>query len=151
MVLSTPTSWTSTWPKSHLLVTLLLIYSVTRRRCSSLRDDILGTTVHNIPCLEWHHCHLFEVDMFDVDMLQTKAGFRVRLHAKRGLCTRLGNDSQSLPISGSWSCHLVHCSPRLRLLEFLKSPFMHRRLRLLWTPWCKQTFVADEEPKASYP
>ena len=38
---STPTSGTSTWPKSHSLVTLLLIYSVTRRRCSSLHADTM--------------------------------------------------------------------------------------------------------------
>ena len=44
MVLSTPTSWTSTWPRSHYLVILLLIYSVPRRKCSSLHDDTLGIT-----------------------------------------------------------------------------------------------------------
>ena len=56
--MSTPTSWTSTWPRSHSLVTLLLIYSVTRRRCSSLYDDTLGTTVLlGVPFfLVWHHC-----------------------------------------------------------------------------------------------
>ena len=31
MVFSPPISWNSTWPRSHCLVTLLLIYSVTRK------------------------------------------------------------------------------------------------------------------------
>ena len=56
-VLSAPTSWTSTWPRSHSLVILLLIYSATRRKCSSLYDDTLGTFApwnslhsHDRPC-----------------------------------------------------------------------------------------------------
>ena len=56
--------------------------------------------------LVWHHCH-----PCDIDVLQYRADFRIRLHEKKGLCTRLGNGSQSLPISGSWSCYLVLCSP----------------------------------------
>ena len=63
MVLSTPISLTSTWPKSHYLVTLFLTYCVTRRRCSSLHDDTLGTTVHTILFLEWHHCHPRDIDI----------------------------------------------------------------------------------------
>ena len=43
MVLSVRTLWTSAWPRSHSLVTLLLTYYDTRRRCSSLHDDTLGT------------------------------------------------------------------------------------------------------------
>ena len=43
MTLSISTLWTSTWPRSHSLVTLLLIYYDTRRRCSSLHTDILVT------------------------------------------------------------------------------------------------------------
>ena len=35
--------WKSTWPRSHSLVTLLLIYYVTRKRCLPLPDDALGT------------------------------------------------------------------------------------------------------------
>ena len=48
MVSSTPTSWTLSWPWSHFLVILLLIYSVTRRKCSSLHVDTLGTAVHGV-------------------------------------------------------------------------------------------------------
>ena len=35
----------------HSLVILLLIYSVTRRNCSSLHDDTLGTIAPGIPFL----------------------------------------------------------------------------------------------------
>ena len=34
--------------QDRTLVILLLIYSVTRRRCSSLHDDSVGTTVHGV-------------------------------------------------------------------------------------------------------
>ena len=51
----------------------------------------------------------------DIDILQNKADFRIRLHAKKVFVRGL-EFSQSLPISGSWSCHFVHCSPRLKLL-----------------------------------
>ena len=36
------TSWTSTWLRSHSLVTLLLTFYVTRRKCSSSHDATLG-------------------------------------------------------------------------------------------------------------
>ena len=41
-------SWTLTWPWSHSLVTLLLIYSFTRSECSPLHDDTLDTIVHGV-------------------------------------------------------------------------------------------------------
>ena len=65
MVLSTPFSRKSIWPRSHSLVTLLLIYSVTRRRCLILHDDALGTTVHGVPYLIWNHCHPCNIEVFD--------------------------------------------------------------------------------------
>ena len=46
VVLSPPISWKSTWPRSHSLVTLLLIYFVTRKKCLPLHDDTLGTAAH---------------------------------------------------------------------------------------------------------
>ena len=49
MVLSPPTSWKSTWPRSHFLVTLLWTYYVTRKRCLPLHDDALDTTAHGVP------------------------------------------------------------------------------------------------------
>ena len=49
VVFSLPISWKSTWPRSHFLVSLLLIYFVTRRRCLLLHDDTLGTTAHGVP------------------------------------------------------------------------------------------------------
>ena len=49
MVFSPPISWKSTWPRSHFLVTLLLIYYVTRKRCLPLHDVALGTTAHEVP------------------------------------------------------------------------------------------------------
>ena len=44
---------------------------------------------------------------------------------RKGLCTRLGNGSQSSPTSVIWSCHLVLCSPRL---GSLRSTFTYRQL-----------------------
>ena len=61
MVFSSRISWKSTWPGSHFLVTLLLIYYVTRRRCVLLYDDTLGTTAHGVlyvsvaPLPQWCH------------------------------------------------------------------------------------------------
>ena len=49
MVLSPPIPWKSTWPRSQSLVTLLLIYFVTRKRCLHLHDDALGTAAHGVP------------------------------------------------------------------------------------------------------
>ena len=49
MAFSPLISWKSTWPTLHVLVTLLLIYHVIRRRCSSLHKDTLGTTAHWTP------------------------------------------------------------------------------------------------------
>ena len=47
-ILSPPISSKSTWPRSHSLVTLLLIYYVTRKRYLHLHDDALGTTTHGV-------------------------------------------------------------------------------------------------------
>ena len=49
---------------------------------------------------------------------------------EKGLCTRLGHGSQNLPISVSWSCHLVPCSPRL---GSLRSTFTYRQLLNLYS------------------
>ena len=49
MVLLLHISWKATWPRSHSLVTLILIYFVTRRRCLPLHDDTWSTTVHRVP------------------------------------------------------------------------------------------------------
>ena len=43
---------------------LLLIYAVTRR-CSSVHDDSLGTTVHGVPFLVWHHRHPCNIEAFE--------------------------------------------------------------------------------------
>ena len=120
--------WTSTWPKSHYLVTFLLFYSVARRRCSFLRDDTLGTTVHKV--LFW--CGT-------IATLLTSTCYRpmqifVSVCMQKKVFVRSWEMIPKVsPISLSWSCHLVHCSPRLRLLEFLTSLFIHRRLRFLWS------------------
>ena len=43
---------------SHCLVTLLLIYCVTRRMCLILHDDPSGTIVHGVLFIFlWHRCH----------------------------------------------------------------------------------------------
>ena len=47
-----------------------------RRRCSSLSDDTLGTIARGIPHLVWRHCI-----PCNIDVLQSKAGFRTRLLA----------------------------------------------------------------------
>ena len=39
----------STWPRSHFVVTLLLTYFVTRKRCLPLHDDALDTTAYEVP------------------------------------------------------------------------------------------------------
>ena len=62
MVLSALTSWTSTLPRSHSRVTLLLTYCVTRRRCSSLHDDTLGTTAPGVPSWCGTICHPCDTD-----------------------------------------------------------------------------------------
>ena len=49
VVFSSSISRKSTWPRSHFLVTLLLTYYVTRKRCLPLHDDALETTAHGVP------------------------------------------------------------------------------------------------------
>ena len=133
MVLSTPSPWTSTWPKSHSLVTLLLIYSVTRRRCSSLHDDTLGTTVHKNPYLVWHHRHLC-----DIDVLQNKADVRIRLHAKkvfvRGweMVPKVHRFQEVGLAIVNFLCPVFFTAPSTRLPTHLL-PHSVKRLRLLWS------------------
>ena len=55
MVFSPLFSWKSTWPRSHCLVTLLLMYSVTRKACTILHDASWGTIVHGVFLILWHH------------------------------------------------------------------------------------------------
>ena len=74
-----PTSRTSIWPRSHSLVTSFLIYSVTRRKCSSVHDDSLGTTVHGIPFF-W--CGTVAT-LVTSTCCRTKQGFRNRLPAEK--------------------------------------------------------------------
>ena len=53
VVFSPPISSKSTWPRSHFLVTSLLIYYATRKRCLPLHDDTLG---HHCPWRSLHFC-----------------------------------------------------------------------------------------------
>ena len=59
-------------------VLVLLIYSVTRRRCSSRHDAVLGTIANGVHYSVWHHCH-----SCNIDVLQSKSGFRIRLSAEQ--------------------------------------------------------------------
>ena len=107
MVLSTPFSRKSTRPRSHVSCHFALDLLCYKERCSSLYDDTLGTIVHGIPYLVWHHC---------LHLLHRRAAEQSRLSfptaCRKGLCMRLGNGSQSSPTCGSRSCHLVHCPMR---------------------------------------
>ena len=97
-------------------VTLLSIYSVTRRRCSSLHGDALGTTVHGVSNL-----------VCTIVTLNPSA-------YNKGLCTRLGNGSQNLPISELVlpSCTLftrlgsLRSTITYRQLNFMCSVFIYR-------------------------
>ena len=76
-------------------------------------------------------------------MLQCKADFSIR----QGLCTRLGHGSQDLPISVSWSCHLVPCSPRL---GSLRSTFTYRQLLNLYSFTARGTRLPNRTPVTVY-
>ena len=57
LVFSPPISRKSPWPRSHSLVTLLLIYFVTRKRCLPLHIDTWAPLPMEILLFRWHHCH----------------------------------------------------------------------------------------------
>ena len=66
MVLSLPILWKSTRPRSHSLVTLLLIYSATKKVRLILHNAPLYIIVHGAYfILEWHHCHSGDTEIFE--------------------------------------------------------------------------------------
>ena len=106
MVLSIPTSWTSTWPKSHFLVILPLIYSVTRRNVR------LDTMKH------WAPLHLeFLLWYGTIATNVTSTCCRAKQVCRKDPCMRLGKGSQVHRFleNGLYVLYTVHCAIVLEL------------------------------------
>ena len=56
-----------TWPRSHSLVIVHLIYSATKKVRMILHDAILGTIVHwSVFIMVWHHCRPSDIEIFEL-------------------------------------------------------------------------------------
>ena len=66
MVLSPPISWKSTWPRSQSLVTLLLIYSATKRRCVSFYMWLHWTSL-SMECI---HFGVLPLPLLDIETFE---------------------------------------------------------------------------------
>ena len=66
-------------------------------------------------------------------MLQNKAGFRIRLHPEK-VFVRGWEMVPKVHRFQEVGLAFVRCSPQLKLLDFLKSPFTHKKLLKFHVP-----------------
>ena len=98
-----------TWPRSHSLVTLLLIYSVTKKARMVLHDASSGTIVQGVFLL-WHHCRTCDIAISPwlTPSLQNFASVLVRRSSVATQRTHLNDVTQHiLPVPGTVHTNMV--------------------------------------------